>query len=142
MSDRNYGDRTLAKPWILPLVIVSGLASAYAIPWNYTDVSAFAILTTLVPLIGQFVLACLTSVFAFLGKSSWLIFMSIAAGLALLNSILFGLNLWGVLMPGLPKALLALTALSLIPCLIWGRKNVQYSPPSSANFDTTNGSDW
>lgn len=138
----NYGNRTLAKPWILPVVIISGLASAYAIPWNYNDVPAFAVLTTLLPLIAQFALACVTSVTAFLGKSVWLVFLGVTTGLAFLNATLFGLNLWGVAMPTLPKILLALTSIGLIPCLIWGRKQVQYSPPGSANFETTNGSDW
>ena len=142
MSDSTNRNRILAQPWILPIVIVSGLASAYAIPWNYTNVSAVEILTTLVPLFTQFALACLTSVFAFLGKSSWLGFLIATVSVSLINSLLYGLNFWGVQLPNLPKILLFMTALSLVPTLIWGRKRVQYSPPGSANFETTNGSDW
>jgi len=142
MSNNKQGDRILAQPWILPLAIVSGLASAYAIPWNYTNVSAFEIFTTLIPLIAQFALACLTSVFAFLGRPSWLGFLIATVSVSIINALFFGLNFWGVLLPGLPKALLIITAISLIPSLIWGRKKVTYSAPGSSNFETTNGSDW
>jgi hypothetical protein len=142
MSNNKNADRILAQPWILPLVIVSGLASAYAIPWNYTNVSSVEIITTLIPLITQFALACLTSVFAFLGKSSWLGLLIGTVSLSMINSMLYGLNFWGVQLPALPKVLLLITALSLVPALIWGRKRVQYSAPGNTNFETTNGSDW
>ena len=142
MARNTNADRILAQPWILPIVIVSGLASAYAIPWNYTNVSAVEILTTLIPLIAQFALACLTSVFAFLGKSAWLGFLIATISVSIINALLYGLNFWGVQLPNLPKILLFITALSLVPTLIWGRKRVQYSQPGSANFETTNGSDW
>ena len=135
-------DRILAQPWILPIVIVSGLASAYAIPWNYTNVSLVEILTTLVPLIAQFSLACLTSIFAFLVKSSWLGFLIAAQSLSILNALLYGINFWGVSLPTLPKVLLTLTALSLIPTLIWGRKSVRYSPPENSTFETAHDSEW
>ena len=142
MSNSTNSNRILAQPWILPIVIVSGLASAYAIPWNYTNVSAVEILTTLIPLIAQFALACLTSVFAFLGKSSWLGFLIAAQSLSILNALLYGINFWGVLLPTLPKVLLTLTAISLVPTLIWGRKSVKYSPPGNSTFENAHDSDW
>ena len=135
-------DRILAQPWILPIVIISGLASAYAIPWNYTNVSTVEILTTLVPLIAQFSLACLTSIFAFLGKSSWLGFLIAAQSLSILNALLYGINFWGVSLPTLPKVLLTLTALALVPTLIWGRKPIRYSPPGNSTFENAHDSDW
>lgn len=142
MTGNKFGDRTLAQSWILPIVIISGLASAYAIPWNYTNVSAFDIAATLVPLIAQFALACTTSVFAFQGKSAWLGLMIATTILTLGNALLYGVNFWGVQLPNLPKALIVITALSLIPALIWGKKTVQYSAPNSQGFETTNGGDW
>jgi hypothetical protein len=142
MSNSTQRDRILAQPWILPIVIASGLASAYAIPWNYTNVATVEILTTLIPLMAQFVLAGLTAVFAFLGKSSWLGFLIGTLSLSLINALLFGFNFWGVLLPALPKGLLFITATALVPALIWGRKKVTYSPPGNTNFETTNGSDW
>ena len=143
MESQQFKDKTLAQPWILPLVIVSGLASAYAIPWNYQNVSSFAIATTLFPLIAQFVLACLTSVFAFLGKSVWLSLLIATVALSAINALFFGLDLWGVSLPNLPKFLILLTSLSLIPTLIWGRKKARYSPPNSGNFHASDEpSDW
>ena len=143
MGSQQFKDKTLAQPWILPLIIVSGLASAYAIPWNYQNVTFFAIATTLFPLIAQFVLACLTSVFAFLGKSVWLSLLIATVALSIINAIFFGLNFWGVRLPNLPKTLIILTSLSLIPTLIWGRKKVRYSPPNSGDFQATDSpSDW
>ena len=142
MADSKFGDRTLAQPWILPIVIISGLASAYAIPWSYTNISAFDIAATLIPMIAQFALACLTSVFAFLGKQVWLPSLIATTSLSLANALLYGMNFWGVQLPTLPKSLIIITAISLIPTLIWGRKKVQYSAPNTQNFDTTNGGDW
>lgn len=142
MSKSRTGDRILAQPWILPIVIVSGLASAYAIPWNYTNVRTVEILTTLIPLIAQFALACLTSVFAFLGKSSWLGLLIGTVSVSIVNALLYGLNFWGVQLPNLPKVLLFLTAVALVPTLIWGRRRVQYSAPGESTFESTNGSDW
>ncbi len=143
MSNQGFSDKTLAQAWILPLIIASGLASAYAIPWNYQNVSAFAIATTILPLISQFVLACLTSVFAFLGKQVWLSLLIATVAVSALNSISFGLDFWGVGLPRLPKILILLTSLSLIPTLIWGRKRAKYSPPNSVTFDSSgDASDW
>ncbi len=142
MTGQNFSDRTLAQPWILPIIITSGLASAYAIPWNYQDVPALAIATTLLPLIGQFVLATLTSIFAFLGKSVWLPLLIATVSVSLVNATLFGLDFWGVGLPTLPKVLLILTSVCLVPTLIWGRKQVQYSAPNTTNFDSQSGSDW
>jgi hypothetical protein len=142
MAGNKTGDRILAQPWILPFIIISGLASAYAIPWNYTNVSIFDVVMTLVPLIVQFALACTTSVFAFLGKSSWLGLLIATSTLSVINALLILVNFWGLQLPNLPKFLLLISSLSLIPSLIWGRKKVQYSAPGSANFETTNGSDW
>lgn len=142
MVGNKFGDRTLAQPWILPIVIISGLASAYAIPWSYTNISAFDIAATLIPMIAQFALACLTSVFAFLGKQAWLPSLIATASLSLTNALLYGMNFWGVQLPTLPKSLIVITAISLIPTLIWGRKKIQYSPPNSPDFEATSGGDW
>jgi hypothetical protein len=142
MSGHNFENKTLAQPWILPIIITSGLASAYAIPWNYTNVPAFDVATTVLPLIGQFVLASLTAVFAFQGKSVWLSLLIATVSLSIVNLILFALDFWGVGLPALPKVLLVITGIALIPALIWGRKKVRYSPPSNGNFETPTGSDW
>jgi hypothetical protein len=143
MGNQKFGDKTLAQPWILPIVIVSGLASAYAIPWNYSNVSIYTIAATLIPLIAQFVLASLTSVFAFLGKKVWLHLLISTTALALLNSFLFGLDFWGITLPNLPKYLIILTSISLIPTVIWGRKKALYSAPNSTNFESiADSKDW
>lgn len=143
MGDQKFGDKTLARPWILPFIIVSGLASAYAIPWNYQNVSVLTIVSTVFPLVTQFVLSCLTSVFAFLGKSVWLSLLIATTSISMLNIILFGLNFWSVELPILPKFLIILTSLSLIPTLIWGRKKARYSSPGTVNFEASDSnSDW
>ena len=42
---------TLAKPWILPFIIVSGLAAAWAAPWSFGDLSYLDISKVIVPLV-------------------------------------------------------------------------------------------
>ena len=142
MTDKEKYDRTFAQPWILPIAIVSGLASAYAIPWNYTDVPSAAIITTVVPLISQFVLASVASVFAFLGRASWFTLLVVTTTISLLNAVLFALDFWGVGLPGLPKVLLVITSLGLIPTLFWGKKKpLQLN--STSNFEMPqNTSEW
>jgi hypothetical protein len=142
MTDKEKYDRTFAQPWILPIAIVSGLASAYAIPWNYTDVPASAIVTTVVPLVSQFVLASVASVFAFLGRASWFTLLAVTTTISLLNSTLFALDFWGVGLPGLPKVLLVITSLALIPALIWGKKKPLATNPSSSFEMPQNNSEW
>lgn len=142
MTDKEKYDRTFAQPWILPIAIVSGLASAYAIPWNYTDVPGSAIVTTVVPLVSQFVLASVASVFAFLGRASWFTLLAVTTTISLLNSTLFALDFWGVGLPGLPKVLLVITSLGLIPALIWGKKKPLATNPSSSFEMPQNNSEW
>ena len=72
----------LAKPWILPLVIISGLAAAWAAPWTFgSDTSISFIAKTLAPLIIQVVISSLCAIFAFLGKPVWLPFLFASIGI-------------------------------------------------------------
>ena len=64
---------TLARPWILPFVIVTGLAAAWAAPWTFADGTPVSfIFKTLVPLLIQAIISSVCAILAFLGKPSWL----------------------------------------------------------------------
>jgi hypothetical protein len=119
---------TLAKPWILPFVIVTGLAAAWAAPWSFeAGTSAGFIFRTLVPLIIQVVISSLCAVLAFLGKQAWLPLLIATISVSVLNALSFSFGLFGVQFGTAQAVVLFLVALALIPTAIWGRKVVDYS---------------
>jgi hypothetical protein len=117
---------TLAKPWILPFIIISGLAAAWAAPWNFGDASYLQISKVIVPLVIQAALSAVTAILAFLGKPAWLGLLIGTFSLALVNGFGFTLGIWGAKLPSTQNIVLIVTALSLIPTFIWGRKQVNY----------------
>lgn len=135
---------TLAKPWILPIIIVVGLASAWAAPWTFTNASYFQISKIIVPLLIQSALSATTAILAFLGKPVWLGLMIATFAIALANSINFSTGIFGVRLPATQNFVLFLTALALIPAFIWGRKQVSYHVTSDVpTWNTENTStDW
>ena len=120
------GSFTLAKPWILPVVILTGLASAWAAPWTFGDSSAFRVFSVLAPLILQSILSAVTAVLAFLGKKIWFNLLIATFIISVLNGLGFLLGLWGVKLPTTQGIVLVLTSLSIVPTFIWGRKQVNY----------------
>lgn len=135
---------TLAKPWILPFIIVSGLAAAWAAPWTFGDASFFEVSKVVVPLIVQAVLSAVTAILAFLGKPAWLGLLIGTFALALINGFGFTIGIWGTKLPTTQNIVLILTAISLIPTFIWGRKQVSYQIPSDVptwNTENTH-NDW
>jgi hypothetical protein len=135
---------TLAKPWILPIVIIVGLASAWAAPWTFTNASYFQISKIIVPLLVQSGLSASTAILAFLGKPAWLGLMIATFAIALANSFNFATGIFGVRLPATQNFVLFLTALALIPAFIWGRKQVNYNVTSDIpTWNTENNqSDW
>jgi hypothetical protein len=135
---------TLAKPWILPFIIVSGLAAAWAAPWTFGDASFFEVSKVVVPLLVQAVLSAVTAILAFLGKPAWLGLLIGTFALALINGFGFTIGIWGAKLPTTQNIVLILTAISLIPTFIWGRKQVSYQIPSDVptwNTENTH-NDW
>jgi hypothetical protein len=135
---------TLAKPWILPFIIVSGLAAAWAAPWTFGDASFFEVSKVVVPLVVQAVLSAVTAILAFLGKPAWLGLLIGTFALALINGFGFTIGIWGAKLPTTQNIVLILTAISLIPTFIWGRKQVSYQIPSDVptwNTENTH-NDW
>lgn len=136
---------TLARPWILPFIIVSGLAAAWAAPWTFADgTSATYIFRTLVPLIIQAVISSLCAVLAFLGKQAWLPLLIATIGVSVINALSFSFGLFGVQFGTAQAVVLFLVALALIPTVIWGRKVVDYSVTSDMpTFNTDpNNDNW
>jgi len=129
MSTHGYTSKTtLAKPWILPLIIVAGLAAAWAAPWTFTDGTSVSFIgKTLVPLLAQAIISSLCSIFAFLGKPAWLPLLFVTIGISFVNAIGFLVGLWGVKFQTLQSVVLLLVAIALVPTAIWGRKVVDYS---------------
>jgi ABC-type amino acid transport substrate-binding protein len=129
----NYGymkstKTTLAKPWILPFVIVAGLAAAWAAPWSFVDgTSASFIFKTLVPLIIQVVVGSTCAVLAFLGKPAWLPLLITTISVSLINALSFSFGIFGVKFGTAQAIVLTLVAIALIPSIIWGRNVVDYS---------------
>lgn len=122
---------TLARPWILPFIIVTGLAAAWAAPWSFGEgTSAAFIFRTLVPLIIQIVISSLCAVLAFLGKRAWLPLLIATISISLINAMSFSFGLFGVKFGTAQAVILFLVALSLIPTAIWGRKVVDYNVTS------------
>jgi hypothetical protein len=136
---------TLARPWILPFIIVTGLAAAWAAPWTFADgTSAAFIFRTLVPLIIQVVISSLCAVLAFLGKQAWLPLLIATIAVSVINALSFSFGLFGVQFATAQAVVLFLVALALIPTVIWGRKVVDYSVTSDMpTFNTDpNNDDW
>jgi hypothetical protein len=135
---------TLAKPWILPIIIVVGLASAWAAPWTFGDASFLQISKIIVPLVIQSALSAVTAILAFLGKPVWLGLMIATFAIALANGINFSTGIFGVSLPATQNIVLILAALSLVPAFIWGRKSVNYQVDSDVpTWNAENGStDW
>ena len=123
---------TLAKPWILPFIITSGLAAAWALPWSFGDAELLQISKVIVPLAVQSILSAFTAVFAFLGKPAWLRLLMGTFVLALINGLGFSVGLWGAQLPTTQNIFLIITALALIPTFIWGRNQVNYQVASDA----------
>jgi hypothetical protein len=118
----------LAKPWILPFIIVAGLAAAWAAPWTFSDgTSAGFIFRTLFPLIIQVVVSSTCAVLAFLGKQAWLPLLIATIAVSMVNALSFSFGLFGVKFGTAQAVVLFLVALALIPTFIWGRKYVDYS---------------
>jgi hypothetical protein len=117
---------TLAKPWILPFIIVSGLAAAWAAPWTFGDASYLQISKIIVPLVIQSALSAVTAILAFLGKPAWLGLLVGTFSLALVNGFSFSVGLWGAKLPTTQNIVLLITSIALIPTFIWGRKQVNY----------------
>ena len=144
MSTNSNKPFTLAKPWILPIIIVVGLASAWAAPWTFGDATYFQIAQVLVPLIIQSVLSAATAILAFLGKPIWLGLMIATFAISFANSINFSTGIFGVSLPATQNVVLFITSLTLIPAFIWGRKIVSYHVTSDIptwNAENTS-SDW
>ena len=119
---------TLAKPWILPFVIVAGLAAAWAAPWSFTDGTPNSyIFKTLVPLIAQAAISSVCAVLAFLGKPAWLPLLIATIAISFINSLSFSTGFFGVKFGTAQAVVLILVALALIPTVIWGRNIVDYS---------------
>ena len=93
------GSFTLAKPWILPFIITSGLAAAWALPWSFGDAELLQISKVIVPLAVQSILSAFTAVFAFLGKPAWFGLLMGTFVLALINGLGFSVGLWGAQLP-------------------------------------------
>lgn len=119
---------TLAKPWILPFIIVAGLAAAWSAPWSFEEgTSSSFILKTLAPLIIQAVISSLSAVLAFLGKPAWLPLLVATIAISCLNALSFAFGLFGVKFGTSQAVVLTLVAIALIPTVIWGRNVVDYS---------------
>ena len=124
----NESRTVLARPWILTLVIISGLAAAWAAPWTFgSDTSISFIAKTLAPLVIQVVISSLCAIFAFLGKPVWLPLLFASIGIAFLDAIGFMFGIWGVKFNTTQAVVLLITAMALIPTAIWGRKVVDFS---------------
>jgi hypothetical protein len=141
-------DKTvIAKPWTLPIIILSGLSASYAIPWNHgPEVSLFRFIFLISPFLIQAGLSAVTAVFAFLGKKAWLGLLSSLLIIALINLSGALFKLWGFAMPGLPIFLLFVTTFALIGAIIWGRKDLAATSLLETNpFQSTEipkNSDW
>lgn len=119
---------TLARPWILPFVIVTGLAAAWAAPWTFADGTPVSfIFKTLVPLLIQAVISSVCAILAFLGKPSWLPLLIATITVSFINAISFGFGIFDVKFGTAQIIVLALVAIALVPTVIWGRNVVDYS---------------
>jgi hypothetical protein len=119
---------TLARPWILPLVIATGLAAAWAAPWTFADGTPVSfIFKTLVPLLIQAVISSVCAILAFLGKPSWLPLLIATISISFINAISFGFGIFDVKFGTAQTIVLFLVAVALVPTVIWGRNVVDYA---------------
>ena len=119
---------TLARPWILPFVIVTGLAAAWAAPWTFADGTPVSfIFKTLVPLLIQAVISSVCAILAFLGKPSWLPLLIATITVSFINAISFGFGIFDVKFGTAQIIVLTLVAIALVPTVIWGRNVVDYA---------------
>jgi len=119
---------TLARPWILPFVIVTGLAAAWAAPWTFADGTPVSfIFKTLVPLLIQAVISSVCAILAFLGKPSWLPLLIATISISFINAISFGFGIFDVKFGTAQTIVLFLVAVALVPTVIWGRNVVDYA---------------
>ena len=119
---------TLARPWILPFVIVTGLAAAWAAPWTFADGTPVSfIFKTLVPLLIQAIISSVCAILAFLGKPSWLPLLIATITVSFINAISFGFGIFDVKFGNAQIIVLALVAIALVPTVIWGRNVVDYA---------------
>lgn len=119
---------TLARPWILPFIIVAGLAAAWAAPWTFADGTPPSyIFKTLVPLIAQAVNSSVCAILAFLGKPSWLPLLVATITISFINAISFGFGIFDVKFGTAQIIVLAVVAIALVPTVIWGRNVVDYA---------------
>jgi len=119
---------TLARPWILPFVIVTGLAAAWAAPWTFADGTPVSfIFKTLVPLLIQAVISSVCAILAFLGKPSWLPLLNATISISFINAISFGFGIFDVKFGTAQTIVLFLVAVALVPTVIWGRNVVDYA---------------
>jgi hypothetical protein len=124
----NSAKATLARPWILPFVIVTGLAAAWAAPWTFAEGTPVSfIFKTLVPLLIQAIISSLCAILAFLGKPSWLPLLIATITISFINAISFGFGVFEVKFGTAQIIVLAIVAFSLIPTVIWGRNVVDYA---------------
>ena len=119
---------TLAMPWILPFVIVTGLAAAWAAPWTFVEGTPTSyIFKTLAPLLIQAVISSVCAVLAFLGKPAWLPLLITTIATSTINAINFTFGIFGVKFGTSQSLVLCTVAAALIPTIIWGRKVVDYA---------------
>lgn len=119
---------TLARPWILPFVIVTGLAAAWAAPWTFADGTPVSfIFKTFVPLLIQAVISSVCAILAFLGKPSWLPLLIATISISFINAISFGFGIFDVKFGTAQTIVLFLVAVALVPTVIWGRNVVDYA---------------
>jgi hypothetical protein len=119
---------TLARPWILPFVIVTGLAAAWAAPWTFADGTPVSfIFKTLVPLLIQAVISSVCAILAFLGKPSWLPLLIATISISFVNAISFGFGIFDVKFGTAQTIVLFLVSIALVPTVIWGRNVVDYA---------------
>lgn len=129
---------TLARPWILPFIIVAGLAAAWAAPWTFAEGTPPSfIFRTFVPLIAQAVIGSLCAVLAFLGKPSWLPLLIATISVSTLNAFSFAFGLFGVRFETTQAVVLIIVALALVPTAIWGRNIVDYSSATDVTTFST-----
>lgn len=143
-SNKNF-KTTLARPWILPFIIVAGLAAAWAAPWTFADGTPPSyIFRTLAPLVAQAIISSVCAILAFLGKPSWLPLLIATISVSILNAFSFAFGLFGVEFETTQAVVLMVVALVLIPTAIWGRNVVDYSSPTDMTaFKTdTNQDNW
>ena len=119
---------TLARPWILPFVIVTGLAAAWAAPWTFADGTPVSfIFKTLFPLLIHAIISSVCAILAFLGKPSWLPLLIATITVSFVNAISFGFGIFDVKFGTAQIIVLTLVAIALVPTVIWGRNVVDYA---------------